>query len=239
MEIFYSENIENNHCTLEKDEAVHCIKVLRHKVGDTINIIDGKGAIYQCIISELLRDKVLVEIKNIRQDWGAHPYRLTLAVCPTKNTDRYEWFVEKATEIGVDEIVPIIGTHSERKILKTERLNKIILSATKQSLKGSIPHIQEPLSVKDFILQTSKCDALKLIAYCFDGDTERKSIKEILYDFKGSSIIIMIGPEGDFSLEEVQEALKNGYQPVHLGNSRLRTETAAVTAASSVYFNYM
>jgi len=144
--------------------------------------------------------------------------------------------VEKATELGVDRIVPLIGDHSERKVYKTERAQRIALSATKQSLKARIPEIAEPVSVKDFVMADSDRASLKLIAYCFEDETHpRRSIKDALEGFAGQDITILVGPEGDFSPEEAKLALEHGYIPVHLGPSRLRTETAAVTAVESVY----
>ena len=176
------------------------------------------------------------------KDWGSHPYMLHLAVCPTKNNDRYEWFAEKACEIGFDVLSPIIGEHSERKVLKTSRVEKILVSAAKQSLKAVVPVVNEPVSVKDFIRSISKDskNTLKMIAYCFeDENIPRRSIKEVLNAYQGNEIVVMIGPEGDFSQDEAQTALEAGFIPVHLGASRLRTETAAVTAASAAYFRYM
>ena len=210
--------------------------------------------------------------------WGAHPYRLHLAVCPTKNNDRYEWFAEKACEMGFDELSPVIGDHSERRVLKTARVEKILVSAAKQSLKATVPVVNEPVSVKEFIAAHGSCTAyagicrvsersispcscsvshaadsmegtttsndtydttLRLIAYCFeDEDVPRRSIKEVLQGFKGKDVIVMIGPEGDFSAEEARLALEAGFIPVHLGDSRLRTETAALAATASVYFNF-
>jgi 16S rRNA (uracil1498-N3)-methyltransferase len=163
-----------------------------------------------------------------------------MAVCPTKNNDRFEWFAEKACEIGFDELSPVIGEHSERKVLKTQRVEKILVSASKQSLKASVPAINEPISVKEFIKAntTGENDStLRLIAYCFDDENvPRRSIKQVLDSFDGTDIIVMIGPEGDFSHEEAELALASGFIPVHLGSSRLRTETAAVTAVAAVYF---
>ena len=145
---------------------------------------------------------------------------------------------EKATELGVDRIVPLIGDHSERKVYKTERAQRIALSATKQSLKARIPEIDEPVSVKDFIADGG--DGIKLIAYCFEDETHpRRSIMDALRAFQGREVTVIIGPEGDFSKEEADDALAAGYIPVHLGPSRLRTETAAVTAAEAVYLNFI
>lgn len=164
-----------------------------------------------------------------------------MAVCPTKNNDRYEWFAEKACEVGVDAISPVIGEHSERRVFKVARLEKILVSAAKQSLKAAVPTVAEPVSVKDFIKEHSEDkDTLKLIAYCFEDErVPRRSIKEVLEGYEGTEILVMIGPEGDFSKAEAEAALEAGFIPVHLGTSRLRTETAAVTAVEAAYFRYM
>jgi 16S rRNA (uracil1498-N3)-methyltransferase len=164
-----------------------------------------------------------------------------MAVCPTKNNDRFEWFAEKACEMGFDELSPVIGEHSERRVFKTARAEKILISAAKQSLKAAVPVVHEPVSVKDFIKTAApEEDTLKLIAYCFEDERiPRRSIKEVLDSYQGTEIIVMIGPEGDFSKAEAELALEYGFIPVHLGASRLRTETAAVTAAEAAYFRYM
>lgn len=236
MEIFYTRSIEGGRCILDPEESAHCVKVLRHREGDAISVIDGEGTFYDCILEDASPKGASARIERVQPCWGAHDYNLTMAVCPTKNIDRYEWFAEKVTEIGVDRIVPVIGDRSERKVLKTERLKKILLSATKQSLKGAIPAIDEPLSVKDFILGNRDSHALKLIAYCFEEEeAPRWSINEVLDG--NDEVIILIGPEGDFSREEAHLALDAGFIPVHLGESRLRTETAALTAATAVYLS--
>ena len=142
MELFYSTEIENGLCTLTEDESRHCAKVLRHTVGDTINVIDGCGSFMECRIIECGK-KVVCSVEKVQENFGSHKYHLTMAVCPTKNIDRYEWFLEKATEMGVDVVVPVIGEHSERRIIKPERLEKILVSAAKQSLKGAIPVLEE------------------------------------------------------------------------------------------------
>src|SRR5574344_82964 len=240
MEIFFSDNIEGNICRLGKDESAHCVRVLRHRAGDEITVIDGRGSMYRCRLTD--DDSTAAEAMVIERTkgWGGHPYYLELAVCPTKNPDRNEGMMEKATEVGVDRFAPIIGEHSERRIFKTERAHKILLSATKQSLKGTIPEIEEPVSVKEFILAHKESKALKMIAYCFEGDGyERTSIKQALNSFNGNEICVMIGPEGDFSKEEAELAISCGFIPVHLGESRLRTETAGLTACEAVYFHFM
>ena len=240
MELFYSRDIEGGICRLDHDESGHCIKVLRHRSGDEIAVIDGYGTLYRCRITCDGHKGVEAAVLETTSDWGSHPYFLHLAVCPTKNNDRYEWFAEKACEIGFDRLSPIIGDHSERRVLKTARVEKILVSAAKQSLKATVPTVDEPISVKEFIKSQADRDALKLIAYCFDDErVPRRSIKEVLQGYEGRDIIVMIGPEGDFSHEEAELALAAGFIPVHLGASRLRTETAALTAAASVYFQNM
>ena len=260
MELFYSRNIEGGICRLDQDESGHCVKVLRHRAGDEISVIDGCGTLYRCRISSDSPKGVEAIVLSSEEGWGSHPYRLHMAVCPTKNNDRYEWFAEKACEIGLDMISPVIGEHSERRVFKTARIEKILVSAAKQSLKAAVPAVNEPGSVKEFIVENGipgqagndgkevgndgkeagNDGVLRLIAYCFeDENVPRRSIKEVLDQYQGDEIIVMIGPEGDFSKDEAEAALEAGFIPVHLGASRLRTETAALTAAAAVYFRYM
>ena len=240
MELFYSNDIEGGICRLDKDESGHCAKVLRHRCGDEISVIDGCGALYKCRITCDNPKGVEAIVLTCEENWGGHPYNLHMAVCPTKNNDRYEWFAEKACEVGLDRISPVIGEHSERRIFKTPRLEKILVSAAKQSLKAAVPAVSEPVSVKEFIQESADTDALKLIAYWFEDErVPRRSIKEVLEGFDGTDIIVMIGPEGDFSKAEAEMALEHGFIPVHLGASRLRTETAALTAVEAVYFRHI
>ena len=246
MELFYSRDIEGGICRLDHDESGHCVKVLRHRCGDEISVIDGCGTLYRCRIISDSHKGVEATVLESTSDWGTHPYFLHLAVCPTKNNDRYEWFTEKACEIGFDRLSPIIGDHSERRVLKTPRVEKILVSAAKQSLKATVPAVDEPVSVKEFIqkhgipAQAGNDGTLRLIAYCFEDErVPRRSIKDALIEFEGRDIIVMIGPEGDFSHEEAEMALEAGFIPVHLCASRLRTETAALTAAAAVYFHHL
>ena len=237
MEIFYAYGVEGGIACLDAEESGHCVRVLRHRTGDEISVIDGLGTMYRCRLTDDNPKGASAEVLETFPAWGSHPYHLTVACCPTKNNERFEWFVEKATEVGVDRIVPVIGERSERKVYKTDRAARIALSATKQSLKARIPVIDEPLSVRAFIDSCKGIPAVKLIAYCFEDDTHpRRSIKEAL---SGDEIIVLIGPEGDFSPEEARLAIDAGFIPVHLGASRLRTETAAVTAAEAVYFHFL
>ena len=241
MELFYAYEVSGRYCRLDAEESGHCVRVLRHRAGDEVDVIDGRGTLYHCRLTQDSPKGAEAEILSQQADWGAHPYHLTIGCCPTKNNDRFEWFVEKATELGVDCIVPLIGEHSERKVYKTERALRIALSATKQSLKARIPEIAEPLSVKEFICHSERSEeSLRLIAYCFEDETHpRQSIRQVLEASDAREITVLIGPEGDFSPEEASLALANGYIPVHLGASRLRTETAAVTAVEAVYLQFM
>ena len=255
MELFYAQEVNGAYCKLDAEESAHCVRVLRHRTGDPVDVIDGGGTLYHCLLADDNPKGASARILSAEPGFGSHPYRLTVGCCPTKNNDRFEWFVEKATELGVDDLVPLIGERSERRVYKTERAQRIALSATKQSLKARIPAVWEPLSVKDFlqmdggvmpgvpgrpVMPGSDRASLRLIAYCFEDDTTpRVSIREALAGFTGTDVTVLIGPEGDFSPEEASLALSCGYVPVHLGASRLRTETAAVTAAAAVYFRYM
>ena len=237
MEVFYSRQIEGGYCTLDPEESGHCVRVLRHREGDEIFVIDGEGTLYTCVLTDASPKAAVARVVKEEPDWGAHPYYLQMAVCPTKNLERYEWFAEKATELGLDEIVPVIGEHSERKVFKPERLRRILLSASKQSLKGAIPSVAEPVSVKEFI-RSCPPDALRLICCCFEGEVPRLSINEVLAGGP-ARVIVLIGPEGDFSRDEAAQAIAAGFIPVHLGPSRLRTETAALTAVEAVYLHHI
>lgn len=265
MELFYAYSVEGGLCRLDAEESGHCVRVLRHRAGDEIAIIDGVGTLYHCRLVDDAPKGATAQILSCEPGFGAHPYHLTIACCPTKNNERFEWFVEKATEIGVDRIVPVIGDRSERKVYKTERAARIALSATKQSLKARIPEIAEPVTVRNFIAASSLRAAatpasgshpLKLIAYCFEDDSHpRISINQALAQYserlschserlschseRSEGICVLIGPEGDFSPEEARLALEAGFIPVHLGFSRLRTETAAITAAEAVYLHFI
>lgn len=238
MEIFWTDRIEAGLCLLGEEESAHCVRVLRHREGDNVCVIDGVGTMYECVLSQASPKAAVARIEKANPGWGSHPYRLEMAVCPTKNIDRYEWFVEKATEVGADRFVPVIGEHSERKVLKTERLRRIVLSAAKQSLKAAVPEIAEPLTVKEFIASVADSSALKMIACCFEDESHpRTSVMQALSGTDRREYIVLIGPEGDFSREEVRLAIEAGFIPVHLGESRLRTETAALAAVFAAYYN--
>ncbi|MBG42701.1 MAG: 16S rRNA (uracil(1498)-N(3))-methyltransferase [Aequorivita sp.] len=233
MQLFYNPNISDNakEVTLDKEESRHIVKVLRMNEGDTFKITNGKGSFFSAEIISANPKSCLVKIIS-QEKQNPLPYQLHLAVAPTKLNDRYEWFLEKATEIGISEITPIICDHSERKTIKPERYEKILQSAMKQSLKAYLPVLNEAVSYKDFIDSKKSSEELKYIAHC--EETDKKSLKAVL--LPRQKITIMIGPEGDFSNEEIEFAKQSGFIPVTLGESRLRTETAAVVACHSVAF---
>ena len=236
MELFYSKTVSDGGRVLDAEESGHCVKVLRHRRGDTIHVVDGHGMLYDCTITDADPRAVAFEVNRWVENYGSHDYWLRMAVCPPKNIDRFEWFSEKATEIGVDRISPLFGDYSERKVFKPERIERLLVSAAKQSHKGAIPELAPATTVKEFLQQNR--EGLKLICYC-DEATGKTDIKDVLSQVPAQSkITIMIGPEGDFSRAEVALAIERGWQPVSLGDSRLRIETAAIVAAAAVYLHF-
>ena len=231
MQLFYNPNITINDTsfTFDKEESRHIVKVLRRKEGDAIHITNGNGILFMAEITLANDKKCVIAIKKVQQ-FDALPYRLHLAVAPTKMNDRYEWFLEKATEIGISEITPLICDHSERTVFKVDRFSKILQSAMKQSLQYYMPQLNEPVNFRDFIGAGKDGDLF--IAHC--EETDKRSLKQHLHP--GRAVTILIGPEGDFSSTEIELALGAGYIPVSLGTTRLRTETAAIVAAHSVAF---
>ena len=231
MQLFYNPDINENSdfFAFDKEESKHIIKVLRKKDTDILFVTNGLGFLFKTEITLASDTKCTVKIVSFEKEKPL-PYQLHLVVAPTKMNDRFEWFLEKATEIGISEITPIICDHSERKQIKTDRFDKIILSAIKQSNQLYLPKLNEPMSFKDFI--KLKNEGLQLIAHCEEQD--KKSLKNVLKP--NENITMLIGPEGDFSLKEIQLAMANSFIPVSLGNTRLRTETAAIVACHSVAF---
>jgi len=281
MELFYTNDItQEGEALLNEEESRHCVKVLRHKRGDIINFVDGAGGLYT---AEILSDKereVRVRIKEYNREYERRSYYLHMAVAPTKNIERYEWFIEKAVELGIDEITPIIGEHSERKIFKRDRCERIILSAMKQSLKAKLPKLNDVVTVAQFIRKYSiandyplsgdsemgsqtveassvKCasevrsrsarnssvtdgllsadNCIKLFGHCREG--EKRQFIDTISEIKvvNPHIVMMIGPEGDFSISEIASAVESGFTAVRMGESRMRVETAALTAVSGIY----
>ena len=227
MSLFYVPTLSTSH-VLPEEESQHAVKVLRLQVGEEITLVDGTGGYYKAKITNPHPKHCSFEITETILEYGKRDFHLHIAIAPTKNIERLEWFIEKATEIGIDEITPIICRFSERKVIKAERLEKIIVSAAKQSLKAYFPKLN-PLCSFDELLKNQYASQ-KFIAHCYDED-KRLLQTEIQ---KSNDVLILIGPEGDFSKEEVQKALSAGFIPVSLGNSRLRTETAGVVACHTV-----
>jgi 16S rRNA (uracil1498-N3)-methyltransferase len=225
MYLFYCPDIEKQQ-TLSEEESGHCVRVLRYSAGDEILITDGKGTSYTARITNPHAKHCDFEIVSREKQEPHHHFHLHIAIAPTKNIERLEWMVEKCTEIGVDEITPLLCRFSERKQLRTDRMEKIILSAAKQSLTPYLPVLHELTPYADCIRAQAHKDQQNFIAHCYKED-KRVLKKEIE---KGMDVLVLIGPEGDFSEQEVADALALGYVPVSLGNSRLRTETAGVVA---------
>lgn len=226
--IFFAPDILSNP-ELPFEEGQHCIKVLRKKVGDEIFLTDGKGYFYNAEIIQANPKHCIVNItKTIQQrkGWG---FNLQIAFAPTKNIDRIEWFAEKSTEIGIDCFTPILCQHSERKEIKTQRIEKILVSAMKQSQKALLPQLDEILPFSEFVKQDF--NGQKFIAHCYP---QEKSLLKEIYQ-QGENVLILIGPEGDFSEKEVDEAIRNGFKPISLGEARLRTETAALVACHTIH----
>ncbi len=228
MNVFYTPDIQNKHYQLNETESKHCVKVLRLKEGDTICLTNGKGSWFTAKIVDANPKKCKVQCTNKKDDVGKLNYELHIALSPTKNIDRTEWFLEKCTEIGISEFTPLLGLHSERKIVKHERLLKVITSAMKQSLKAYHPKLNQATNFTDLLALNFQGD--KFIAHCNPG--QKPHLKELCK--ANSKCLILIGPEGDFSPEEVKLAKSNGFQEISLGTSRLRTETAGVVACTIV-----
>jgi 16S rRNA (uracil1498-N3)-methyltransferase len=230
MQLFYTSDIDGSSATFSRDESGHCLRVLRMRMGDEINFTDGRGNLYEGVINGDNPNMMKVSVIRVTEEYGKRDYRLHAAVSPLKNTDRLEWFIEKAVEMGIDEITPLICSRTEKNRIRRERLEGLIMSAMKQSVKAFLPVLNEPVMIKDFVQKDHA--GIKIVAHC-NPLPERKPITQVVE--RGRDTVIMIGPEGDFTPEEVMMAVEAGFLPVHLGNSRLRTETAGVTACCSVY----
>lgn len=229
MQLFFEPDIARGH--LSEEESQHAVKVLRLHSGDEISIIDGHGGLHQAKITLPHPKKCCFSIIESKLEYGKRNYKLHIAIAPTKNIDRFEWFVEKAVEIGVDEITPLFCRFSERKVLKTDRIEKIIVSASKQSLKAYVAKLNEAISFADFLKQNHEQSA-RFIAHCHNND--KQEFRALIQNQE--DILILIGPEGDFSESEVQDSLDRGFKAVSLGTSRLRTETAGVVACTLAAF---
>lgn len=231
MQIFYVPGITGDSCIMDVNESRHCIRVLRMPKGGHVKMVDGTGGFYEGIITDPDPSACGVRITERSLEFGKRDYMLHMAVSPIKNQERFEWFIEKSVEFGIDEITPLICRNTEKHGLKTSRINNIIVSAMKQSLKAYKPVLNEPVVFGEFI--AAGHTGTKMIAHC-NRSYELKKIG-IVYR-KGMDALVLIGPEGDFSNEEIDLALTGGFTGISLGNSRLRTETAGIAACHSVYF---
>ena len=224
MQLFYTPHISGKQAIFQGEEARHCAQVLRKKVGDSIQFVDGKGNWYQGTIESLSKKECYISIQKEIQSYTKRACHIHVAIAPTKNIARFEWFLEKATEIGIDQVSPIKCARSERKVIKNERLNKILISAMKQSLKATLPQLEELKTFKQWLSELPDSNEQRFIAHCIDEEKQHLKEKYI----PKQNVLLMIGPEGDFTKEEVTMAAKKGFQPVTLGESRLRTETAGI-----------
>jgi 16S rRNA (uracil1498-N3)-methyltransferase len=224
MQLFYTPEISGDKYVFSKEESGHCIRVLRKQLGDTIHLVDGKGNLFSTELIDNNPKACQVKIISVKKEFGKTDSYIHLAVAPTKNNDRFEWFLEKATELGIHEITPIICERSERKIIKLERMNKILISAMKQSLKGYLPKLNNPIKFEDFINQQNNGD--RFIAHC--EPIQKSALKDKIKKLQDT--LVMIGPEGDFSKKEISQAEGKGIISVELGKARLRTETAAIVS---------
>jgi 16S rRNA (uracil1498-N3)-methyltransferase len=232
MQLFYTPDIEPSHPQyfLSEEESKHAIRVLRLEAGDKVQLIDGRGGFYDAQIQDAHPKRTILNITSVTPNFNKRNHYLHIAVAPTKNIERLEWFLEKATEIGVDEISLIITQRSERKEVKVDRLNKIITAAIKQSLKAYHPVLNDAVKLNQLL--TQPFDGQKFIAHCEAGekfDLRREIISNSRY-------LVLIGPEGDFSPAEIELALESDFKPITLGEARLRTETAALEACFEVNF---
>ncbi|HBL76279.1 MAG: 16S rRNA (uracil(1498)-N(3))-methyltransferase [Bacteroidetes bacterium GWF2_42_66] len=228
MHLFYTPGISGKNYVLNEDESKHCVRVLRLVEKDCIILVDGKGGFYEAMIVEAHPKRCSIEVVKSIQEYGKKSFYLHVAIAPTKNIERFEWFLEKATEFGVHEITPLLCANSERRTVKDDRLEKIMVSAMKQSLKAYLPRLNPMAAFNDFVRKDQNAD--RFIAHC--EDQEKIHLKNIVKP--AQNVVVLIGPEGDFSSEEIRIALQSGYQPVSLGDSRLRTETAGVAAVHIV-----
>ncbi|MEM6396298.1 MAG: RsmE family RNA methyltransferase [Bacteroidota bacterium] len=233
MNLFYDPNAQEGLHELAENEARHLIRVLRRRVGDAVQVVDGKGTVFTGRVHDLSSTSCTLDLRKSKQKPSRSIHNITLAVGPTKKADRIEWLVEKATEIGFDRLQPVLCAHSERPKLRLDRLEKVAISAMKQSLQSHLPQIDEIVEFSDFLVEDSEDQ--KFIAYL--GDELEEPVKNLVEAYtpeSGRGVRILIGPEGGFSPSEAAQAMKAGFQPVRLGPNRLRTETAALYAVQSL-----
>ncbi len=230
MHIFYSSDIIDNKTVLSSEESAHCLRVLRLSKGDKVILIDGKGGMYETVITDPVSGACRLEITSVLPSPPERKHKVHIAIAPTKNMDRFEWFVEKSVEIGIDIITPLLCQRSERRVLKTDRLNKLIISTIKQAMVTKLPVLNELLPYDHFVKNIDSAKGNRFIAHC--GETPRQQLKQVLSPQSDS--VVLIGPEGDFTPEELQLAVENRFIPVSLGNNRLRTETAGVVVCTAI-----
>lgn len=230
MQLFYATDISGSIATFSREESGHCLRVLRMRPGDSLVFTNGKGSMFEGIITDDDSSAMTVTITGERKEAGKRNYRLHMAISPLKNEDRLEWFIEKAVEIGIDEVTPLLCNRTEKKRIRKERLESIMLSAMKQSVKAYLPQLNEPVTFSEIVNREYSCR--KLIATC-DPGVQREKISDAFAP--AEDILILTGPEGDFTPEEIRKAINEGYVPVHMGPARLRTETAGIAACCSVY----
>ena len=223
MQIFYSKSLNEDLIRLEKDESRHCARVLRMREQQRIGVVDGAGTLCIAELLDVNPDSTIAKVIDRKENFGARPFSLHLAVAPTKNIDRFEWLLEKSTECGIDEITPVICEKSERRVIKPQRLEKILLSAMKQSVRAYLPRLNPAVKLEHFL--NNPFNGTAVIAHCGEG---KRSNLQNTYT-AGGNLLILVGPEGDFSGEEVDLALEQGYRAISIGQHRLRTETAALT----------
>ncbi len=230
MNLFYTPDIQPHHQAfiLSEEESKHAVRVLRLTAGQSLQLVDGKGGRYTAVIADAHPKRTVLEISSVTLDNGKRPYYLHIAIAPTKSMDRVEWFIEKATEIGVDEITPIICDHSERTTVKLDRLHKVVVAAMKQSQRTYLPKVNPALRFVDFM--ATAVPEKRFIAHCAEGEKQRLS--QALQP--GEAAVVLIGPEGDFSMAEIARADAAGYTSTTFGDARLRTETAALMACAEV-----
>jgi 16S rRNA (uracil1498-N3)-methyltransferase len=226
MHTFYSPDIVENKAVLSSEESAHCLRVLRLGKGDQVIVIDGKGGMFEAVITEPDTRACRLEITKVLPSPAQRKHKIHIAIAPTKNMDRFEWFVEKSIEIGIDIITPLLCQRSERRVLKTDRLHKLIISTMKQAMVTQLPVLNELMPYNQFVKTMDAAKDNRFIAHC--GESSRKELKQAL--LPQSDAVVLIGPEGDFTAEEVQLAVESGFKPVTLGNNRLRTETAGIVA---------
>jgi 16S rRNA (uracil1498-N3)-methyltransferase len=232
MQVFYAPDIYGSTYTLNETESKHCVKALRMTAGVPVKLIDGKGNLYDGVISDPNPKRCVIAITKVSENFEKRDYKLHIAISPLKNSERFEWFVEKSVEIGINEITPLICHRTEKQSIKAERIEKIIISAMKQSLKTVNTVLNLPRSFNEFI--SAQSDSVKMIAHCNELFNNRVSISQVCK--KDDDTVILIGPEGDFTDSEINAATQHNFLPISLGKSRLRTETAGIVACHSVYF---